>query len=115
MEGVIINPWWFYLIDFLGNLEVAAGAAIFVSLGVFGVIIIYYMSDEWTAIMKKVLNISICVFIVSCIVNIVIPSKETMYTMMVASYVTYENVDYATDTIKDSVDYIFDKFNEDEQ
>jgi hypothetical protein len=33
-----------------------------------------------------------------------------MYTMMVANVVTYENVEIATDAIKDSVDYIVEVF-----
>lgn len=42
---------------------------------------------------------------------IAIPSKETIYKMLVSKYVTYENIDKATDTIKDGVDYIFEKLD----
>lgn len=35
-----------------------------------------------------------------------------MYTMLVASQVTTENLEVASDVIQDSVDYIFDKMNE---
>ncbi len=46
---------------------------------------------------------------------IFIPSQETMYKMLVTNYVTYENAEIATDAIKDSVDYIFDKLNLEEK
>lgn len=32
-----------------------------------------------------------------------------MYQMLVANYVTDKNIETATDVIKDSVDYIFEK------
>ena len=41
-----------------------------------------------------------------------IPSKETCYKMMVASQITDTNIQKAEDVIKDSVDYIFEKINE---
>ena len=41
-----------------------------------------------------------------------IPSKETCYKMMVASQITDNNIQKAEDTIKNSVDYIFEKINE---
>ena len=44
-----------------------------------------------------------------------IPTKETMYKMLVANFVTYENVETATDAIKDSVDYIFEKLDGEDQ
>lgn len=44
-------------------------------------------------------------------VYIVTPSEETMYKMLVAQYVTYENVDKVTESIKEGVDYIFKKLN----
>ena len=45
------------------------------------------------------------------ITNAFIPTKETAYTMLVASYVTEENVEKATDAIKSGVDYIFEKLD----
>lgn len=41
-----------------------------------------------------------------------IPTKETMYQMLVANYVTDKNIEIAADVIKDSVDYIFEKIEE---
>ena len=46
---------------------------------------------------------------------IFIPTEETMYQMLVANYVTDKNIETATDVIKDSVDYIFEKIEEGEE
>lgn len=46
---------------------------------------------------------------------VVIPSEETMYKMLVAQYVTYENVDKATESIKEGVDYIFKKLDKEDK
>lgn len=42
---------------------------------------------------------------------VTIPSKDVMYKMLVSKYVTYENIDKATNTIKDGVNYIFEKLD----
>ena len=60
---------------------------------------------------KKIL-IVICI---SAGVYTVTPSEETMYKMLVAQYVTYENVDKATESIKEGVDYIFKKLNKEDK
>lgn len=41
-----------------------------------------------------------------------LPSKKTCYQMMIASQITDDNIQKAEDTIKKSVDYIFEKINE---
>ena len=38
-----------------------------------------------------------------------------MYTMLVSSYVTTDNLETATEVIQDGVDYIFDKLDSDEE
>lgn len=72
-----------------------------------------YWEDETIQKLKKAFKFSIITLIVSSLMYVVIPSKDVMYEMLVAKYVTYENVDKATNTIKDSVDYIFDKLDGD--
>lgn len=122
----IINPWIFYVIDVLSSLKVTTLTVIvitlFGSIGLGTYIVVYqscycYGEDDrllitrLTKILKKVL-------IVLCIITgvyTVTPSEETMYKMLVAQYVTYENVDKATETIKDGVDYIFKKLGKEDK
>ena len=47
-------------------------------------------------------------FIISTALVILIPSKEEMYTMLVADTVTYEMVDTVGEGVKGTVDYIVD-------
>ena len=65
----------------------------------------YYPSENLIKGCKKISKISIISLIISSVMCIAIPSKDTMYKMLVAKYVTYENIDKATDTIKDGVDF----------
>lgn len=122
----IINPLWFYLIDVLSTIkEIFFIGYIIVAIvliaGVAGMA--YYIigidcdmsednyNDLWKKMFLKPFKcISIAAIIISCL-TVFIPKEETMYKMMVANYVTYENVEIATDAIQDGVDYIMDKIN----
>ena len=130
----IINPWWFYLIDMFEGLDSSFWLLGFLSLIAVGVCLIgyvaqtieksdwaddktnkyYLIAESYCEIFKKWLKVSATLCIVFSIFAVAIPSKETMYTMMVANLVTYENVEIATDAIKDGVDYIFEKLDIDE-
>ena len=83
----IINPWLLYLVDY-----------------------IFERGDGKELIRTR--NIVILFSISILIVIPFIPSKETCYKMMVASQITDNNIQTAEDTIKKSVDYIFEKINE---
>lgn len=125
----IINPLWFYLIDILSTIKETffigyVIVIIMLTAGVAG--IAYYIigiecvdcgmsednyNDLWKKMFLKPFKcISIAAIVVSCL-TVFIPKEETMYKMMVANYVTYENVEIATDAIQDGVDYIMDKIN----
>lgn len=106
----IINPWLFYLIDLLGgiksiNVFFLAGLIVVLSIS----IPIYIVEIDEGLFTKKFFKYMVISVVISCIVMLVIPSKETIYKMVVAKNVTYENVEIASETIKDSVDYIIDK------
>lgn len=112
----IINPWVFYLIDVLSTANDMTVTLSWISL-IVGAAALFIMGDRyWTEaekkMLKKVFKTALITAIVSSLTFTFIPSKETMYTMIVADNVTYENVELATDAIKDSVDYIFEKLGE---
>lgn len=132
----IINPWVFYWIEVLTKLcnfmefLVVIGSVSILFLIIFACTCFYGMKENerfgeedkdykenktyFLASKKIIKSFSYCL-IVSILFTTFIPSKETMYTMLVAQNVTTENIEIATDIIKDSVDYIFDKFNESEE
>lgn len=124
----IINPWIFYLIEVLNGLKKVSVVVIFMTIIMLICIGIatlwlrsedsYYRSDNNASTIKACIRAFKKLSIVVCIttsVFIVTPSEETMYKMLVAQYVTYENVDKATESIKEGVDYIFKKLNKEDK
>ena len=110
----IISPWIFYLINVMQNLSTALEYLLLILIVWFAFKIIAILwehsFEEFILYAKNVWQTLILICVVS-VMMIIIPSEETMYTMLVANYVTYDNVEKATDAIKDSVDYIFDKID----
>lgn len=51
-------------------------------------------------------------FVIIIILLVLIPSRETMYTMFTLHYVTEDNIEMVGDSAQDVVDYIFDKVEE---
>lgn len=73
----------------------------------------YKKSLKILAMAKKNLQSkAFIILIVSFISATFVPSKDTIYKMMVANMVTYENVNFASETIEDAFDHVIDKFNE---
>ena len=115
----IINPWIFYAISVVSNLKgVCDLAALIVGIGLLffgGSWLCDVMVEENKKPLPNVLKKLLIVFAISMGGVVVIPSEETMYKMLVAQYVTYENVDKATESIKEGVDYIFKKLNKEDK
>lgn len=120
----IINPWMFYLVDCLDGLKMVCIIAVPVLVIVIAVLS-YIIEDLGLDIddlglnreneLKSAIRTRKIVILFSILILIVIPfipSKETCYKMMVASQITDNNIKTAEDTIKNSVDYIFEKINE---
>lgn len=113
----IINPWLFYIVDCLDGLKMLCILA--VPLLVFVIGYITFTIDDLGLNKENELKSAIrtrkivILFSISILIVIpFIPSKETCYKMMVASQITDNNIQKAEDTIKNSVDYIFEKINE---
>lgn len=105
----IISPWIFYLISLFNNIgTISVIIAVISPIALIGATILVFCADEldnYGKSIRKGFIACIAVAVLSC----AIPSKKTMYTMLVSSLVTYENVETVGNTIKDSVDYIIDK------
>lgn len=118
----IINPWIFYLIDIGGNLGKLCGLMIitgavlfFILLAILGVSYDDGLDEDEEKIFLKWFKRLLTIITIGIVGVVFIPSNKTMYTMLVAQTVTYENVESVGETIKDSVDYIIDKINEEEK
>ena len=113
----VISPWLFYVIDLLSKLRDMAiivfwiiVVTIFIT-GFFALLEGEYWEDKIIQKLKKALKLSVIPIVISSVMYVAIPSKDVMYKMLVSKYVTYENIDKATNTIKDGVDYIFEKLD----
>lgn len=98
----IISPWIIYLIAVLNHLSTAALIGVAIGLGM---MIIIWCDDSENI---KPFRFGKWLFIISAALMILIPSKEEMYTMLVADTVTYEMVDTVGEGVKGTVDYIVD-------
>ena len=113
----IINPWMLYLVDCLYGLKMLCILAVPLLVFVIGYITITIDDlgrgeEKELKSARRTRKIVILFSIFLLIVITFIPSKETCYKMMVASQITDNNIQKAEDTIKNSVDYIFEKINE---
>lgn len=113
----IINPWMFYIVDCLDGLKMLCILAVPVLVIVIGFLTVKIDDfgrgeEKELKSARRTRKIVILFSILLLIVITFIPSKETCYKMMVASQITDNNIQKAEDTIKKSVDYIFEKINE---
>ena len=95
----IINPWIFYLISLADSFKWASGIIAIITL------IISILAYEDDVRLAKILFAIACI---SCVICLLIPSKDVCYKMLIASQVTTENINNAKETIKDVVDYIIE-------
>ena len=115
----IISPWLIYLIDLFDNLKGLLTVAL-ILLGCTAVVlsIIWFFSsmdyeqdEEPVVACKKYLKKSVIWLCVSGLLFTIIPSKDTMYTMLVLENVTTDNIQAIGKTGKDVVDYITDQID----
>ena len=123
----IISPWLIYLIDLFDNLKGFLTIAL-ILLGCEAVVLsiiwfigsVDYGQDEDPIVTcKKQLKQSVIWLCVSGLLFATVPSKDTMYTMLVLENVTTDNIQTIGKTGKDVVDYITDQIdkivNEDDE
>lgn len=103
----IINPWIFYLIDVLVNINDLCVLAIFILLIALGAYAFVVFLSE-SKMSKKVFKTCVVLLVISGVVASFIPSEETCYKMLISSVVTTDNLETASDVIRESVDYIFE-------
>lgn len=115
----IINPLLIYLIDLFDNLKGLLTVALFL-LGCAAVVssiiwvfgsMDYEQDYEPIVACKKNLKKSVIWLCVSGLLFTVIPSKDTMYTMIVLDNVTADNIQAIGKTSKDVIDYITDQID----
>ena len=122
----VISPMWFYLCDvsdsakliaIIGVIAVGLVLAGLLTFG-FGFVAanIGYGEEDCDyklgVALIKIAEKFVIPFAITLVLAVVIPSKETLYKMMVADIATYENIDLTTQTIEEAFDHVIDKLVE---
>lgn len=117
----IINPSWFYWLGVVESMRHFMIAAFIISIAAIIVAIIIVpvdirmirefpdMSDDERKTVQfftKALKIAIAALVISGLILMFVPSKETLIEMMIAKQATYENATWTLDTLKSAVDYV---------
>lgn len=117
----IINPSWFYWLGVVESMRHFMVAALIISIALIVVSLIIIpvninmirefpdMSDDerkTAQFFTKALKIAIGVLVISGLILMFVPSKETLIEMMIAKQATYENATWTIDTLKSAVDYV---------
>lgn len=107
----IINPMWFYWLGVVDVLKEIATVALAISaigstLAGIARIVSGEYDDEEAAIAMRFLKITLPMMIVSALILVLVPSKNTLIEMQIARYATQENAELTIDAIKSAVDYI---------
>ena len=115
----IISPWLIYLINLFDDLKLLLIITLIllacITVGIlliwFICIIDCYEDDNFIIKCKKYLKKSIVWLFINSLLFITIPSKDTMYTMLVLDNVTSDNIQAIGKTGKDVVDYIVNQID----
>ena len=117
----IINPSWFYWLGVVESMRYFMIAAFIISIAAIIVAIIIVpvdmrmirdfpdMSDDERKSVQfftKVLKAAIWALVISGLILLFVPSKETLIEMMIAKQATYENATWTLDALKSAVDYV---------
>lgn len=107
----IINPMYLYLIEVLHNLDALNQIVFFISaMLVCFLVFLYFVEDEAREKIqanKSKVILLFMVFIGSGLIVMLVPTKDAMYKMLIASYVTTDNIQIVNDAIKTNLqDYL---------
>lgn len=107
----IINPMYLYLIEVLHNLDVINNL-VFITLAFITLVTgVMYIIDDYAREQLKPYKGKIialfAAFLISGMIAVLVPTKDAMYKMLIASYVTTDNIQMVNDAIKTNLqDYL---------
>ena len=111
----VINPIWFYIADLADSLIIMT-CIVFVCVVLAIVLIFIALTEEQHNYTEmKYRRILVVVGVVLMLLVTVLPSKDTIYKMMIAKVVTYENIEKGDKYIEKRLDKIFDYIKDDEK
>ena len=100
----IVDPMYLYLIEVLHNIDALNQIVFFVLVMlVCFLVFLYFVEDEAREKMqanKSKVMLLFLVFIGSGLIAVLVPTKDAMYKMLLAHYVTTDNIQLVNDAIK---------------
>ena len=109
----IISPWIFYWMDVAVALSIVSTIATIVSAICLTFLVLAANdpcnNDDERANVTKYAKRIVMLFAVSLAFSVFIPSKDTMYKMLVTSYVTPNNIELVGGSIDTALDKLTDK------
>lgn len=108
MSEYIINPSWFYWASVFEGLKTILLVVGLVGVIILGIVTAFVLADlQWDDLKKnKLYWVGWIASLLALAGAIFAPSKEVMIQMMVARFLTHENIAYSIETIKEIADYI---------
>lgn len=112
MRMPIINPMYLYLIDVLHNIDVFnQGLFLLLTIALMIMLFCYIgcteVPDEEVEALKWWAKRIAAAWFISLAICIFVPTKDMMYKMLIASYVTTDNIQLVNDAIKGNLqDYL---------
>lgn len=107
----IIDPMYLYLIEVLHNVDILNQGLFFtlsILLVCFGGLCCLEKEVKQETLKHKRLIICVCsIWVVSLMVAVLVPTKDAMYKMLIAHYVTTDNIQIVNEAIKTNLqDYL---------
>ena len=100
----IIDPMYLYLIEVLHNIDALNQIVFFIlAMLVCFLVFLYFVEDaarEKIQANKSKVILLFVVFIGSGLIAVLVPTKDAMYKMLLAHYVTTDNIQLVNDAIK---------------
>lgn len=106
----IIPIWLIYFAGVCEGLKTffMTSGVLFIILMIVGGISSLAYNDEWTKFAEKCLKLS-SIGVIAIFISMFIPTQKTVYTIIIGSQITPQNIELVGGTVKSTVDYMFDK------
>ena len=112
----IISPWLIWLIEVCSTAKCISYILLIITGVIFAISGWVSITDEIeenvVSSAKRIRKISLLLFILIAPFMLIIPNKETATKMVIANYITQDNVNTITQNGKEEIDYIFDKIED---
>lgn len=111
----IISPWAIYFAEVGDTIKSIALVVVFIAIIAFVIGIateLDAIDDEEHKVAMKWIKGGVIALIISVVIFIFIPSKETVYTMLIADNITMSTIENGKEDVKEMIDYIVDKVEE---